>query len=93
MFLSHGASSLVGRRRWTSKQVCYITKNAKTLITTTFEQPSRINNPGSSPGGLMVRIPGFHCRGLGSVPGLGTKILQATWHSQKQIRINSLPFI
>ena len=25
------------------------------------------------PGGLVVRIPGFHCRGPGSVPGQGTE--------------------
>ena len=25
----------------------------------------------------MVRIPGFHCRGLGPVPGQGTEIVQA----------------
>ena len=25
------------------------------------------------PGGLVVRIPGFHCRGLGSIPGRGTE--------------------
>ena len=29
------------------------------------------------PGGLVVRTWCFHCCGLGSVPGLGTKILQA----------------
>ena len=27
------------------------------------------------PGGLVVRIPGFHCHGLGSIPGQRTKIL------------------
>ena len=32
----------------------------------------------------MVRILGFHCRGLGSIPGGGTEILQATGHSQKK---------
>ena len=24
----------------------------------------------------------FHCRGLGLIPGQGTKIQQATWHGQ-----------
>ena len=38
------------------------------------------------PGGLVVRILGFHCRGLGSVPGWGTEIPQATQHSQKKKR-------
>ena len=36
------------------------------------------------PGGLVVRILGFHCCSLGSVPGERTEILQAMWHSQKQ---------
>ena len=27
-------------------------------------------------------IPGFHCRGLGSIPGQGTEIPQAAWCSQ-----------
>ena len=35
------------------------------------------------PGGLVVRIPGFHCCGLGSIPGWGTEILQAMWGGQK----------
>ena len=29
------------------------------------------------PDGIVVRIPGFHCRGLGSISGWGTEILQA----------------
>lgn len=29
------------------------------------------------PGGLMVRISGFRCQGLGSTPGWGTEIMQA----------------
>ena len=32
----------------------------------------------------MVRIPGFHCCGLGSVPGWGTEILQAVQCGQKK---------
>ena len=31
----------------------------------------------------MVRILGFHCHGLGLVPGPRTEIPQAVWHSQK----------
>ena len=38
------------------------------------------------PDGIVVRIPGFHCRGLGSISGWGTEILQAAWHSQKKER-------
>ena len=30
----------------------------------------------------MVRTLSFHCRGLGSIPDQGTKILHAVWHSQ-----------
>ena len=36
------------------------------------------------PGGLVVRILGFHCYGPVSVPGQGTELLQATWCSQKE---------
>ena len=36
------------------------------------------------PGGPVVRALRFHCRGLGSNPGRGTKILQAERHSQKK---------
>lgn len=32
------------------------------------------------PSGLVVRIPGFHCHGPGSILGWGTEIPQATWH-------------
>ena len=30
------------------------------------------NEVGEFPGGLVVRIAGFHCHGLGSIPGHGT---------------------
>ena len=32
----------------------------------------------------MVRIPGFHCRGPGSIPSWGTEIPQAMWQGQKK---------
>ena len=32
----------------------------------------------------MVRIPGFQCHSLVSIPDQGTEIPQATWHSQKK---------
>ena len=35
----------------------------------------------------MVRISAFTARALGSIPGWGTKILQAKWCSQKQKKI------
>ena len=36
------------------------------------------------PGDLVVRIPGFHSKGSGSISGGRTEIQQATWYSQKQ---------
>ena len=36
------------------------------------------------PGYPVVRIQCFHCWGLDSIPGWGTKILQAVWNSQKK---------
>ena len=36
------------------------------------------------PGGLVIRIPGFHCRDPGSIPDRGTEIPQASQHGQKQ---------
>ena len=36
------------------------------------------------PGGLVIRIPGFHCRGPGSVPHWGTEVRQATLCSWKK---------
>ena len=35
------------------------------------------------PGNPVVRIRSFHCHSQGSIPGLGIKILQATWLNQK----------
>ena len=40
------------------------------------------------PVSLMVRILGFHCQGLGSVPGQGTDILQAMWNGQKKKKLD-----
>ena len=36
------------------------------------------------PGGPVVRTRRFHCCGLSSIPGQGTKIPQAAWHGQKK---------
>lgn len=36
------------------------------------------------PGGLMVKIPGFHCYGLGSIHGQGTEIPQTAGHGQEK---------
>ena len=40
------------------------------------------------PGGPMVRTGAFTAQGLGSIPGEGTKIPQATQHSQKKKKKN-----
>ena len=39
------------------------------------------------PGGPVIRTPSFYStgRGTGSIPGRGTKILQAVWHIKKKI--------
>ena len=39
---------------------------------------------GEFPGGLVVRIWHFHCRGWGSIPGRGTEIPQAARYSPKK---------
>lgn len=39
---------------------------------------------GGSTGGLVVRIPSFHCHGPASVPGRRTEIPQVTQYSQQQ---------
>ena len=36
------------------------------------------------PGGLVIKILGFHGHGLGSVPGRGTEIPQAMQHGYKK---------
>ena len=36
------------------------------------------------PGGLVITILGFHCRGPGSVPGWGTEISWAKWCGKKK---------
>ena len=37
------------------------------------------------PGGPVVRTLCFHCRGMGSIPGWGIKILQAMWCGQNKV--------
>ena len=44
----------------------------------------KTEDPWEFPGGPVVRTRRFHCCGRGSIPGQGTKIPQATQHSQKQ---------
>ena len=46
-----------------------------------------------SPGGLVVKILGFLCCGLGSRPGQGTESLQAAWGGQKTQNNKSYSFL
>ena len=39
------------------------------------------------PGGQVVKTQHFHCHGLGSIPGRGTKILHASLCGQKKKKI------
>ena len=50
--------------------------------------PQRTRNGvrGDHPAGLVVRILPFHRGCVGSIPGQGTKILHATWYSQKLLK-------
>ena len=43
----------------------------------------KIINLGNFPGGPVVKTLCFQYRGLGSIPGQGTKISHAVWYSQK----------
>ena len=36
------------------------------------------------PGSSVVKNAHFNAWGMGSIPGQGTKILQVTWHGQKE---------
>ena len=68
--------SVMGLHFKTIKILCYV-------YFTTIRMTTNINIR-EFPGGLVVRILGFHCCSLGSVPGERTKILQAMRHRQKQ---------
>ena len=48
-----------------------------------YVESKNYENMRESPGGLVVRTQCFHRKGPGSIPGQGTKILQAVWHGQK----------
>ena len=45
------------------------------------------------PGGLVVRILGFHCHAQGSVPGLETEVSQAMQHGQKKKKKWHIPLL
>ena len=43
---------------------------------------------GDFPGGPVVKTLRFHCRGVGAIPGQGTKIPHAARHSQKKKKLS-----
>lgn len=45
---------------------------------------SRVNVYWDFLGGPVVSATHYHCRGMGSIPGLGTKILHATCVGKKK---------
>ena len=45
---------------------------------------TKLTRLGEFPGGLVVRILGFHCRGLGSASDWRTEILQAMKYGGKK---------
>ena len=45
-----------------------------------FSKLSRNTASWDFPGDPVVKIPSFHCRDVGFIPGLGTKIPHAMWH-------------
>ena len=78
-------------QRWESllnhkDQLCFLSSdtNNGTFLKIAF---------GEFPGGLVVRILGFHCHGLGSIPGQGTEIPQATWCGQKKRKKKKIAFV
>ena len=48
---------------------------------------------GEFPGGLVVKILGFHCCGLGSISDQGTESLQAAWGGQKNQNTKNYSFL
>lgn len=61
-------------------------KATETVKTSCEDTAGRKNSRGlwEFPGGLVVRIVGFHCCGQGTILAQGTKILQAARHGQKK---------
>ena len=50
-------------------------------------------NRGNALAVQWLELCAFTTRGMGSVPGQGTKILQALWRSQKKKKLNRKEFI
>ena len=70
-----------GTVRWSRKTSQVVTQRLGHLLVGI--EPKNTTN-GNSLAVQWLGLPAFTAEGLGSVPSQGTKILQATWHSQKQ---------
>ena len=71
------------------RQIPYNFTHMQNLKNNTNEQTkqNKKDSQREFPGGLVVRILGFHRRGQGAIPGWGIEIPQAMWHSQKKKRL------
>ena len=68
---------------WRTK-IPHVVEQLSPHTTTRVHAPQwKIQTNREFPGGLVVRIPGFHCRGLVSIPDWGTETPQAMWHGLK----------
>ena len=64
--------------------------NKLKLCDQSVEEYIKDENSQEFPDSPVVRTQHFHCRGLGSTPSQGPKILEATEHSQEKKNKNSL---
>ena len=64
--------------------------NKLKLCDQSVEEHIKDENSQEFPDSPVVRTQRFHCRGLGSTPGQGPKILEATERSQEKKNKNSL---
>ena len=64
--------------------------NKLKLCDQSVEEHIKDENSQVLPDSPVLRTQHFHCRGLGSTPGQGTKILEATQRSQEKENKNSL---
>ena len=61
----------------------YIVEIAGVRVSIPVAFKQYLEGQGEFPGGPVVKTQHFHCRGMGSVPGWGTKIPYAESHGQK----------
>ena len=65
----------------------YNSVNTKIYLTAHFQKVNW-----DFPGGLLVRMPCFHCTGMGSIPYWGIKILYASGCGKKKKKVNFLVY-